>query len=158
MSGDPRNLHPFLARLVGDWTYEFQADAGPDTPPARLTGTERVRALGGPWVVCESAGAEPGGGSTLMTLGWDDARQRIAGSYVASMMAHLWIYDGEVDASGAAVTLATEGPSYTVEGATARYRDRIEFLDDDHRVLTSRYQEENGTWTEFMSTHYRCTR
>lgn len=41
------------------------------------------------------------------------------------------------------------------EGKTAKYRDVIEFKSDDHRVLTSHMQGDNGQWQKFMTAHYR---
>lgn len=157
MSTEPQTLHPFLARMVGEWTYEFQSDGGPGEAPVQFTGTESVRHLGGPWITCEGRGANPDGsmGATLMTLGYDAGRNRVSGAYIGSMMAHQWLYDGEVNESGSAVELNSEGPSYTVDGAMARYVDTITFASDDHRVLTSRFQDENGAWNEFMRVDYR---
>ncbi|HEX8394943.1 MAG TPA: DUF1579 domain-containing protein [Longimicrobium sp.] len=156
MSAQTQSLHPFLARMLGEWTYVFQATAAQGEPPVRFSGTETVRHLGGVWIAAEGRGENPDGSvsTTLMTLGYDAARQRVAGAYIGSMLAHQWLYDGQVSADGTAVALDSEGPSYTVEGATARYVDTIRFVSDDHRVMTSRFQDENGEWQDFMRIDY----
>jgi hypothetical protein len=89
----------------------------------------------------------PGGGSatTLMTLGYDPEKQRYLGTWVGSMMTHMWVYDGELDASGNILTLSTEGPDLETEGKVAKYRDVIEFVTEDVRALTAHTQKEDGS-------------
>lgn len=156
MPVEARKEHQWLERMSGEWTYEMQAEAEPGQPPFRETGPESVRSLGGVWVMCEARGATPEGEDavSVMTLGYDPERQRFIGTFVASMMTHLWIYEGELDAAGNVLALETEGPAYTGEGI-AKYRDTIEFRGDDHRVQTSSYQRADGSWHPFMTTHYR---
>ncbi len=62
MQAAPEPEHGWLHRLLGTWRYEVECSMGPDQPPARATGIERVRSLGGFWVVGESEGEMPGGG------------------------------------------------------------------------------------------------
>jgi len=52
------------------------------------------------------------------------------------------------------LTLDSEGPDFTGE-KTAKYQDSIEFVDDDHRVMTSRVLGDDGDWHHFMTAHYR---
>jgi len=82
----------------------------------------------------------PGGiaATTLMTLGYDPAKGRFVGTWIGSMMTHLWVYDGELDPAGRVLTLNSEGPSMTGDGSFAKYQDIVEFMSDDHRVLTAR--------------------
>ncbi|HEY0015824.1 MAG TPA: DUF1579 domain-containing protein [Longimicrobium sp.] len=153
--------HRWLGRLEGEWTWEMEAQAAePGQPPVTDSGTESVRSLEGVWMMMESRGGMPEGGSatSVMTLGYDPGRQRFVGTFVGSMMTNLWIYEGRLDAAGRVLTLDTEGPSYTEEGKTAKYRDTLEFLSDDHRVQTSRFQAGDGQWRQFMTTHYRRAR
>jgi hypothetical protein len=126
----------------------------PDAPPERSSGTESVRSLGGVWVLCEGL---PGGGTatTLMTLGYDPEEKRYVGTFVGSMMTHLWVYDGGLDPAGKVLTLDTEGPSFTAEGGMTKYKDVIEFKDDNHRTLTSHVLGDDGQWTQFMTANYR---
>lgn len=99
----------------------------------------------------------PGGGTatTILTIGHDPQKQRYVGTWIGSMMAKLWVYDGALDASESVLTLAAEGPHMTAEGKTAKYRDAIELASDDHRVFTSRMLGDDGTWQQLMTTHYR---
>lgn len=47
--------------------------------------------------------------TTIMTIGYDPHRQRFVGTFVASMMTHLWMYEGALDDGERVLTLETEG-------------------------------------------------
>jgi hypothetical protein len=119
-----------------------------------------VRSVGGLWVVAEGSGEMPGGGpaTTLITLGYDPQKQRFVGTFVGSMMTHLWIYEGALDPAANVLTLDAEGPSFSGDGTMAAYQDIVEIRSDDHRVLRSRVRGPDGTWNEFMTGHYRRKR
>jgi hypothetical protein len=54
------------------------------------------------------------------------------------------------------VAEAREGPSMADDGTMSTYQDVIEFKNDNHRVLTSRAVEKDGTLSQpFMSVEYR---
>ncbi len=110
--------------------------------------------------MAEGQGETTGGGAdtSLITLGYDPAKARFVGTWVGSMMPYLWIYDGELDASGRVLTLNSSGPSMTGDGSTAQYQDVIEITGDDSRTLTARAQGSDGTWQEFMTMSYRRKR
>ncbi len=154
---EPQEQHRWLHRFVGEWTFEGEASMGPGQPAEKFTGTESVRSLGGLWVQGEGKcpGPDGGTGTTFITLGYDPQRKRFVGTFVASMMTHMWIYDGALDAAGRVLTLDTEGPDFVDPNKTAKYQDVVELASDDHRVLTSRAQGADGTWHTFMTAHYR---
>jgi hypothetical protein len=160
MQAEPQKEHQWLQKLVGEWAYETECSMGPDKPPEKFKGTETVRSIGGLWVVCEGKGEMPGGGAatTIMTLGYDPVKKRYVGTFLGSMMTHLWAYDGGLDAAGKVLTLDTEGPSFTAEGKMAKYKDVIELKSDDHRVLTSQALGDDGKWHGFMAAHYPRTK
>jgi hypothetical protein len=155
MQAQPQKEHQWLQKLVGEWTSEADAVMGPDKPPEKFKGTESVRSLGGVWVVCEGQGEMPGGGAatTIMTLGYDPVRKRFIGTFIGSMMTHLWLYDGALN--GNVLTLDAEGPNFAAEGKMAKYQDMIEFKSDDHRILSSQMLGDDGKWNQFMTAHYR---
>jgi hypothetical protein len=157
MHAEPQKDHQWLQKLVGEWTSEAEAAMGPDKPPEKFTGTETVRSIGGLWVVCEGRGEMPGGGTatTIMTLGYDPAKTLYVGTFIGSMMTHLWVYEGRLDPTAKVLTLDTEGPNFGAEGKTTQYKDAIGFKSDDHRVLTSHMLGEDGKWHPFMTAHYR---
>jgi hypothetical protein len=160
MAAKPQQEHAWLSRMVGEWTYEHECIMGPGQPPMRSSGSESVRSVGGLWVVAEGSGEMPGGGpaTTLITLGYDPQKQRFVGTFVGSMMTHLWIYEGALDPATNVLTLDAEGPSFSGDGTMAAYQDIVEIRSDDHRVLRSRVRGPDGTWNEFMTGHYRRKR
>jgi hypothetical protein len=159
MPVETRKEHQWLQRMVGEWTYEMEAEAEPGEPPIRDAGTESVRSLE-VWVLAEATGttAEGTPATSIMTLGYDPDRGRFTGTFIGTMMTYLWIYEGQLDADQRVLTLEAEGPSFTGDGGMAKYRDTIEFQDDDQRMQTSSYQRGDGTWHPFMTIHYRRTK
>lgn len=157
MQTQPQKDHEWLQQLVGEWASEMSCQMGPDQPPQSSQGTESVRSLGGFWTVGEGQGDAPGCGpvTSLMTLGFDPAKGKYVGTFVASMMSMIWHYEGSLSDDGKSLVLDTEGPVMTSEGGTAKYQDIITFLTPDHRTLTSRVLGADGQWTEFMTAHYR---
>jgi hypothetical protein len=94
----------------------------------------------------------------VLTLGYDPQKQRFVGTWVGSMMAYLWVYDGELDAAQRVLTLNSDGPSMSGDGSMAKYRETIEFENDDHRVFTSRALGDDGSWQQLMTATYRRKR
>jgi len=160
MHCEPQREHHWLQRFVGEWTYESDCSMGPGQPSAKFKGSEKARSVGGLWVICDGQGEMPGGGmaTMMMTLGYDPVKKRFVGTWIGSMMANLWVYDGSLDAAERVLTLNAEGPTFAADGKTAKYQDIIEFISNDHRVLTSRTPDENGNWVEFMKAHYHRTK
>jgi hypothetical protein len=156
MMAEPQKEHRWLQKLVGEWTSEAEM-MEPGKPPEMVKGTESVRSLGGLWFLAEGQGEMPGGGEAtmLMTLGYDPQTKRYVGTWIGSMMTHLWIYDGELDAAERVLTLNAEGPSMAGDGKMAKYKDVIEVKSDDHRVLTSHVLGDDGNWQHFMTANYR---
>ncbi|MCL4741992.1 MAG: DUF1579 family protein [Phycisphaerales bacterium] len=160
MMSIPGEQHKWLEKFLGEWTIQGVCDAGPGQPEMKHSGEERVRSLGGMWIVAEGRMEMPGAGEGTMitTLGFDKQRGRFVGTWVGSMMDHMWVYEGELDASGRILTLSTEGPEFGVEGKMAKYRDVHEFKSDDHRTLTSAKLGDDGEWRQFMRADYRRTK
>lgn len=156
---EPQKEHEWLQVFVGEWTHEADTAAEPGAScSSGAPWTETVRSLHGVWVVFEGQGEMPGGGAatTIMTLGYDPQKQRYVGTWIGSMMTHLWVYEGTLDPTGKVLTLETEGPDFSGgSGKMAKYKDMIRLESNDHRVLTSHVQGEDGEWREFMTAHYR---
>ncbi len=143
--------HLWLQKLVGEWTYDSEAIMEPGKPPTKHSGTQTTRPLGGLWTLSEGKCADM---ASVITLGFDPAKNRFVGTFIASMMEHLWIYDGELDAAGTTLSLYADGPSFTEPGKTAKYKDAIEMKSDDHYVFTGGVYGEDGSWTCFMTMNY----
>ncbi len=157
MNAQPQQEHHWLDRLVGEWTYEIECGMGSesDRSQSKPKGIEIVRSLGGFWTVAETDGEMPECGTvkTITTLGYDPKTDRYVGTFVGSMMAHLWVYSGSLDATGKVLTLEAEGPNFS-DTAIVKYQDIHEFISDDRRTLTSRILGEDGNWNQFMTSHY----
>lgn len=153
MQAEVTTQHHWLERLVGDWDVSDDAIAG---PPANSTWTEHVRSLGGLWVLCEGRGTMPDGktAETLMTLGYDPGRDRYVGTWIGSMMTHLWHYDGVLEPTGNVLTLSSDGPDFDNAGRHLRYQDVITFIDERHRTLTALVNKPGKGWEKLMEMHY----
>lgn len=153
MQAEITTQHRWLERLVGDWDV---SDTAITAPPAEPPWTERVRRIGGLWIACEGRGLMPDGepAETLLTLGYDAARDRYIGTWIGSMMAHLWHYDGTLEPTGNVLTLHSEGPDFQSEGRHLPYQDIITFIDDDHRTMTALVNRPGKSWEKLMEVHY----
>lgn len=154
---DPQQEHEWLQQLVGDWTYEHTSDCQPGDTPQVFRGTQRTRALGKLWIIGDGTGNMPGGGAALsqLTLGFDPRTKRFVGTWVGSMMTHLWVYDGALDAERKTLMLDCEGPSFNDPNKLTKYKDIFTVLSPDHYTLTSRVLGDDAKWQEFMVAHYR---
>ena len=91
---------------------------------------------------------------TVLTIGYDPRQKRYVGTFVGSMMTHLWLYSGQVDDSGQRLTLDTEGPN--LEGdSLAKYQDIFEIVDNDHWLLSSQLLDDDGRWQQFNTARHR---
>jgi hypothetical protein len=153
----PQAEHEWLQKLVGKWNAEGEAVMGPDQTN-KWKATEVVRSLAGLWVVGEGTGEMPDGShaTTIITLGYDPQKGKYVGTFIASMMANMWVYEGSLE--GNVLTLDTVGPAMTPEGGTAKYQDIVEFKNNDLRTLTSRVQGPDGQWMQIMTATYRRTK
>jgi hypothetical protein len=151
----PQQEHRWLERMVGTWAFTTECSMGPDQPPMTSEGTDTTVSLGGLWVLSEWQSSGPDGApmTSRLTLGYDPARGKYVGSFVASCMTHQWVYEGVRE--GDVLTLDTEGPSFTDPHATAKYQDIWELPADGPRVVRSRFRDAEGNWHEFMRAEYR---
>ena len=155
MQSEPQKEHAWFKQLVGEWTMQGEAVMGPDQPPMKSKGVESVSMLGDCWMVAEGEAEMPDGqkGKMIMTLGYDPRKKRYVGTWVGSMMDHMWVYDGEMDAAGTTLTLAAEGPDFTDPTKTTTFHDIISFA-DGVRTLTARFLGPDGQWNEMMKSIY----
>lgn len=152
----PAPEHTWLKQLVGEWTSEAACEKGPDGKPFNGKGRETVRTLGDLWIVGESTGDTPGGGTmtAVLTIGFDPAKGCFVGSWAGSPMSNMFIYEGRLDEGRRALTLSTTGPDFADPTRAAHYRDIIEIVSPDERLLRSEMQID-GAWQEVMRMTYR---
>src|SRR5690606_19546068 len=89
--------------------------------------------------------------NAVQTIGYDPEKKKYIGTWVDSMMHHMWKYEGEVDASGKKLTLEADGPNYLEPGKTSKFRDIYEFKSDDEIATSSQMQGPDGQWITFMT-------
>jgi hypothetical protein len=148
----PTHEHVWLQNFIGEWKTESNATMGPDQSPIQCSGTLSSRQLGGFWVLNEMKGemsGEPMIG--IQTIGYDDGKKRYVGTWVDSMTAFMWKYEGNVDSSGKVLTLDADGPNFMDEGKLTKFQDIYEFKSKDEILMTSRMLDSEGNWVVFMS-------
>jgi hypothetical protein len=152
----PVKEHEWLKQFAGEWETESKSEALPGQPAMECKGTMSSRMLGAYWAISEYktdiAGTQVHG---VQTIGYDPESKKYVGTWVDSMMNHMWRYKGEVDSSGKTLTLEAEGPDFLTSGKTALFRDAYEFKSDDHIVATSSMQGEDGKWVTFITGNMR---
>lgn len=147
--------HKWLQQFVGRWTYDMSCVMTPGQEPEVGQGAETLDMLGEIWLVSEGgSGQGEAAWKSILTLGYDPQQQRFVGTFIASMMTHLWVYSGSLDASGRVLTLDTEGPNMT-DGSMTKYQDIHTLVGPDERTLTSRAMDAQGNWSEFMTAVYK---
>jgi Protein of unknown function (DUF1579) len=152
----PTIEHNWLLQLIGDWTFESECNMEPEQPPIKSTGKQTTRSLGALWTLgeMEHAGTDGQTHRSILTLGYDESKQRFVGSFVTSCMTHLWPYDGQLDSARKVLTLDSEGPSFASDGTMAKYQDIVEIVDNDKYLLKSQLQNADGSWVPFMIATY----
>lgn len=153
---EPQAEHKWLEQMVGEWEVEMTATCTPDGEPMTHTGTDRVRMIGNLWIIGEQTSALPDGAEcqNILTLGYDPARKLFVGSYLVGIMPHQWIYEGSLSEDGKSVILNTTGPDMNGGPDMGHYQDIFTIVSPDHRKLTSRAKQPDGSWNEFMEANY----
>jgi len=153
---EPQTEHEWLQQFLGEWESESEVIDKEGQPSMQCKGTMKYRAIGGLWVVADVK-SEIGGFSVtaIQTIGYDSKEKKYIGTWVDSVMNHLWKYEGSVDKSGKILTLEAEGPDFDNPGKTARYRDVYEFKSKDLIELSSQAQGPDGKWVNFMKGNAR---
>lgn len=89
--------------------------------------------------------------TAIQTIGYDTEKKQYTGTWIDSVMNHMWKYEGSVDATGKILTLDAKGPDFEVAAKMREYRDAYEFKSADHIVSTSSMLRDNGKWVVFQS-------
>lgn len=151
MFDQPSEKHQWLARLAGEWINESECSMGPDQEPQKSTAKMNCRMVGGLWLILESVGDMPEGGEfrSIMTVGYDPKKGKYVGTFLASMMAYLWPYEGDLDSDGKKLPLNSVGPKFDGTGTT-EYRDTIEIVNDDEWLFYGEVKGDDGQWSRLM--------
>jgi hypothetical protein len=151
----PQKEHQWLEQLAGEWTSVMEATMGPDQPPMKCEGTQSAKMIGGRWLAATGQGEMMGEPVTsVLTLGFDPAKGKYVGTFIASCANDLWTYEGKVSDDGKKLVLDTEGPNMMTPGTTSKYQETIEIKDKDHYVFTSSMEGPDGKMVKFMTAEY----
>lgn len=152
----PVKEHQWLKKLVGAWDADVEMFMQPGCPPEKIRGTERVRAIGDFWISTENIGSFMGKPFTgCLTLGYDPEARKFVGTWIDSMTSRLWLYEGELDASGKTLTLNTEGPSPESPGKLAKFTETITLKSRNHKSFSSSMRAKSGKRVTMMTVDYR---
>jgi hypothetical protein len=152
----PQKEHEWLKQFEGEWVTDAKATFGPGQEPVECNGTMKSRMLGQFWVVSEvESGVQGMSINAIQTIGYDPQKKKYVGTWVDSMMNHLWKYEGTIDEATKTLTLEAEGPNFMLAGKMSTFRDSYQFKSADHIVATSSIQGEDGEWITFMTGNYR---
>jgi hypothetical protein len=148
--------HRWLQQLEGTWKFVGECK----TPEGSATqeGTQTVRRFGELWTLFEAdTQMGPEAVKSVITLGFDPAKGKFVGSFVATMMSSFWVYEGTLDAGKKVLPLNSEGPRMDGKPGTAQYQDEIEIVSKDEYIFRARLQQDDGKWIEFMTSRYTRT-
>ena len=152
----PTREHEWLRQLEGSWAGEIELFVDPMNPakplekPLRSKMTETTTLLGGWWALAAVKGEIAGQiFDARGQYGYDAEKKKYIGTWIDSMMPHLWQYEGSLDASGKVLTLEAMGPDCANPTALTKYRDVHEIVDRDTRRMSSAIQRE-GKWVPIL--------
>jgi hypothetical protein len=150
----PQKEHAWLEQFAGEWDYVSEAKPPGQEEAMRFKGEEKSRMIGGFWLVAENKGDMLGTQFTgIMTLGYDPKSKQYIGTWVDSMGDYMWQYKGSVE--GKTLTLDSKGPCpLKPPGTLVNFRETLELKDKDHKVFTSSYQEDDGSWVQMLTMDY----
>lgn len=153
----PQAEHEILQKLVGNWKVLGECSM-PDGTTDKSESTLVGKSLGDMWFVSDGKMPGPDGADffTQMTLGYDPASKKYVGTFVTNCMTKLWIYSGVYDAAAKKIILDTVGPRFDGQPGEMPYQDVLEFVSDDHYILSSQAKGDDGVWRPFMKAdHHR---
>lgn len=151
----PVKEHAWLEKLAGDWISESEVMMGPDNW-IKVKGAEKCRTHGGFWIIAEGEAEIMGTKvNSILTLGYDPEKKKYIGTWVDNCAAHMWRYEGTLDAAGKVLTLDTEGPNMMVPGKTSKYREVITLVGPDEKTFSSSILGDDGKWTTFVKATYK---
>ncbi len=147
--------HEWLLQLVGEWDATWDTEPGNPESADSWTSHESIKAVGDLWIVSEGEASGMGLDFTsMLTIGYDPAEGAFVGSWIDSIQTRMWTYRGTLDEDRRVLTLAAEGPSMTDPTKTAKYEDRLEIIDADHKRITSVGMNDKGEWEQYMQVNF----
>src|SRR3569833_3341161 len=146
MFAKPQDEHRWLEQWVGTWVSESECIMGPDQPPNRTSGRVVSRSLGGLWNILEGEGESPDRSwQSIITLGYDPDMGHFVGTFVASMMARLWIYSGALNPTKRRLVLDATNPKNN-NNKKKQKQNNNKNNKNKHWRLLSQILGDDGVW------------
>jgi len=133
----PGKEHEALKVFEGDWTFQGRFFMDPAQPPMEMNGTETSKMILGGWylnseVKSTFAGA-PFEGRWTMT--YTLFKKKYQATWIDSMMPHVFVSEGDVDATGKIYTFHGEGFD-PATGKSIQEKWVMEVKDADNHVMS----------------------
>lgn len=107
----PGKEHEALKVFEGEWTFEGKFYMDPSQPPSEMKGTETSKMILGGWYLNSDVKSTfmgaPFDGRWTMT--YSTFKKKYQASWIDSMMPHVFVSEGDVDATGKIYTFHGEG-------------------------------------------------
>ena len=143
--------HKFLKKFAGTWECASDCRMAEGQPPMKTRATSTNRMIGDFWVMNEIVSSGGGAAVTaIQTIGFDEKKKKFHGTWIDSMVNHLWSYEGTLNDEGTILTMEAEGPNFMTGEGTAQFRDIYEFKSDNHILARSLVKGETGKWVEVV--------
>lgn len=133
----PGKEHELLKQFVGEWTAECKFWMDPAQPPMEMKGTETCTlGPGAFWVTSVFKGemfGQPFEGR--WTTGYSPLKKKYVGTWIDSMMPHLFTSEGTADEAGKVITFIADGID-PATGKEVKERWVIELQGADKHTMT----------------------
>jgi hypothetical protein len=150
----PQKEHAWLEQLAGEWDTVSEVKPPGQEQTMKFKGEESSRMIGGFWLLAENKGDMFGTPFTgIMTLGYEPKSKEYIGTWIDSVGDYMWQYKGSVD--GKKLTLENKGPCpLKPPGTMVNFRETLELKDKDHKVFTSSFQDDDGSWKQMLTINF----
>lgn len=133
----PGKEHELLKQFVGEWTAECKFWMDPSQPAMEMKGTETCTlGPGGFWITSVFKGeafGKPFEGRA--TTGYSPFKKKFVGTWIDSMVPHLFTTEGTIDEAGKVITFTADALD-PAAGTPVKERWVIEIKGADSHVMT----------------------
>lgn len=151
----PAEPHEYLARYVGDWSYEQNMWSDPTQQPLKASGeSTKTMILGGRFLQEEMKGemmGQPFYGRSL--TGFDNVTQRYRGTWVDNFSTGIVVSEGEAAGDAGGHTLNAEYVN-PMSGVQEKIRMVTRHVDDDHHIFEYYVTDPSGKEFRQMVIEY----
>ncbi len=152
----PQPEHALLRRFVGEWSFVKKAVPADGKSAIVGRGEISARMVGDFFALCQWKGDLYGTDfEAVQTLGYSITKKQYVGTWIDSILSHLWHFEGEANKAGNKVVVIAEGPG--PGDGTAEFKETYDFRSPDEIVITGEMKQGNQ-WIPFMTTELKRTK